>query len=103
MAILKCKFCETTAKTIRLLRRHTAEAHPKEANEIKESLALVDAKLQSLSEVLVTENSSADGISDNNQSATTVNSSTENDHLDSVDQSNLDLQKLPTGFLENHR
>jgi hypothetical protein len=98
MAILKCKFCETTAKTIRLLRRHTAEAHPKEANEIKESLALVDAKLQSLSEVLVTENSSADGISDNNQSATTVNSSTENDQLRFRRSIQSGFTKTPHGF-----
>jgi len=77
MKILKCKFCETTAKSIRLLSRHIAEAHPKESGEVKQYLTAVDAKLESLSEVAPAENIRTDEELDSNQSATTPDSVTE--------------------------
>lgn len=83
MKILKCKFSETTAKSIRLLRRHIAKAHPKESGEVKQFLDGVDAKQQSLSEA----------------HATTPNGFI--DRLGSADKSNPDYKKLPTDFLQN--
>jgi hypothetical protein len=78
-----CKFCETTTKSISVLRRHIGEARPKESGEVNQYLARVDAKLQSLSEAL----------------ATTPNAFT--DHFGSADKSNPDYKKLPTDFLQN--
>jgi hypothetical protein len=84
MPIYKCKFCETTVKTTRLLKRHIAEVHPKESGEVKQYLEAVDVKLESLSEVLPMENSSGNGISDSNESAPTP----ENHQLDYSDRAN---------------
>jgi len=71
MSIYKCKFCETAVKSMKKLKRHIAEVHPKESGEVEQYLGVVDAKLQSLSEVLVTENSSGDQESDSKESTTT--------------------------------
>jgi hypothetical protein len=50
MRTYKCKFCETVAKSMTVLKRHASDVHRKESSELKEYLDAVDTKLQSLSE-----------------------------------------------------